>query len=64
MLSTLIEARVVIEAWRCKYHHVRPHGSLDYVSPIAFEQNLDKETSTLDLLYTLNHTINPSRLTV
>ncbi len=64
MLSTLTEARVVIEAWRCKYNHLRPHGSLGYVSPIRFEQNLDKETSTLDLLYTLNHTINPSRLTV
>ncbi len=45
MLSTLTEAWVVIEAWRCKYHHLRPHGSLGYVSPIAFEQNLDKETS-------------------
>ncbi len=79
MLSTLTEARVVIEAWRCKYNHLRPHGSLGYISPIEFEQKLESEPSTqgkgssrpaaslrpsLDLPYTLNHTINPSRLTV
>ncbi len=79
MLSTLTEARVVIEDWRWKYNHLRPHGSLGYISPIAFEQKLESEPSTqgkgssrppasfrpsLDLLYTLNHTINPSRLTV
>ncbi len=72
------------DAWMAKVKAAlrrisREHPELGYVSPIAFEQNLDKETSTqgkgssrppaslrpsLDLLYTLNHYINPSRLTV
>ncbi len=43
MLSTLTEARVVIEDWRWKYNHLRPHGSLGYISPIAFEQKLESE---------------------
>ncbi len=79
MLYTLTEARVVIEDWRRKYNHLRPHGSLGYISPIEFEQKLEAESSSqgkgssrppasfrpsLDLLYTLNHYINPSRLTV
>ena len=79
MLYTLTEARVVIEDWRWKYNHLRPHGSLGYISPIEFEQKLEAESSTqgkgssrpsasfrpsLDLLYTFNHYINPSRLTV
>jgi hypothetical protein len=52
---------------------------LGYISPIEFEQKLEAESSTqgkgssrppasfrpsLDLLYTFNHYINPSRLTV
>ena len=35
-LWTLTEARVVIEDWRFKYNHVRPHRSLGYVTPIQF----------------------------
>ena len=79
MLYTLTEARVVVEDWRWKYNHLRPHGSLGYISPIEFEQKLESESSTqgksssrppasfrpsLDLLYTLNHYITTSRLTV
>ena len=61
------------------FGHLRPHGSLGYISPIEFEQKLEAESSTqgkgssrpsasfppsLDLIYTFNHCINPSRLTV
>ena len=78
-LFTLTEARVVIEDWRWKYNHIRPHGSLGYISPIEFEQELLAEElntgmgssrpsassrPSLDLLYSLNHYINPARLTI
>jgi hypothetical protein len=64
---------VVIEDWRWKYKHIRPHGSLGYTSPIEFEQELlTEELSTgmgssrptasfrpsLDLLYSLHQYIN------
>ena len=39
-VSVLTEARVVVEDWRWKYNHIRPHGSLGYISPIEFEQEL------------------------
>jgi putative transposase len=32
------EARVVIEAWRRHYNTVRPHSSLDYLTPHEFKQ--------------------------
>jgi len=35
-LWTLTEARVVIEDWRWKYNHIRPHRSLGYITPIRF----------------------------
>jgi putative transposase len=71
-LWTLTEARVVIEDWRWKYNHIRPHRSLGYITPIQFAQ---KETETsmeqgsgsgrptaslrpnLDFLYNLKHII-------
>jgi len=76
---TLTEARVVIEDWRWKYNHLRPHGSLGYISPIEFEQQIETQTSnqamdssrppasfrpSLDLLYNLNHKLNAARLTI
>ena len=57
----------------------REHPELGYISPIEFEQKLESESSTqgkssswppasfrpsLDLLYTRNHYITTSRLTV
>lgn len=33
---TLDEARYEIEQWRHHYNHVRPHSSLNYLSPVAF----------------------------
>jgi putative transposase len=32
------EASVVIEAWRNHYNTVRPHSSLDYLTPHEFKQ--------------------------
>ena len=32
------EAKVVIEAWRKHFNEVRPHSSLDYLTPHEFKQ--------------------------
>lgn len=37
-LWTLTEARVVLEDWRWKYNHIRPHRSLGYITPLKFAQ--------------------------
>ena len=43
-LRTLTEARVVIEDWRWKYNHVRPHRSLGYITPNEFgEDEVEKK---------------------
>ena len=78
-LWTLTEARVVIEDWRWKYNNVRPHRSLGYITPLEFAQQEQPEDPSslgrcsiratpslrpsLDLLYTIDTLINPSRLT-
>jgi len=36
-----IEARVVIEGWRQHYNHVRPHSSLEDLTPIEFKTRYD-----------------------
>jgi transposase InsO family protein len=72
-LWTLTEARVVIEDWRFKYNHIRPHRSLGYITPIQFA-GLALEACpltvatppvrrSLDLLYNLKETLTPPRLT-
>ena len=33
LFYTLIEAKVLIENWRCHYNEIRPHSSLDYQPP-------------------------------
>lgn len=75
-LWTLTEARVVIEDWRWKYNHIRPHRSLGYITPIEFAypeevavqyQDSSRPTASLrpaiDFLYDLRDIINPVRLT-
>jgi len=78
-LWTLTEARVVIEDWRWKYNHVRPHRSLGYITPNEYAQDeVGKEAQgqcrafgratpslrpSIDLLYDIEQIINPSRLT-
>jgi len=32
------EAKVIIETWRRHYNEVRPHSSLDYLTPYEFRQ--------------------------
>jgi putative transposase len=34
------EAKVIIEAWRRHYNEVRPHSSLDYLTPNEFVERL------------------------
>ena len=79
MMWTLTEARVVIEDWRWKYNHVRPHRSLGYITPNEFTQDEVGEEAksqcrafgratpslrpSIDLLYDIEQIINPSRLT-
>ncbi|SDV50658.1 putative transposase [Chitinasiproducens palmae] len=36
-----IEAKIVIEDWRAHYNDVRPHSSLQYLTPTAFRQSID-----------------------
>ena len=78
-LWTLTEVRVVIEGWRWKYNHVRPHRSLGYITPNEFAQDEVGEEAksqcrafgratpslrpSIDLLYDIEQIINPSRLT-
>jgi putative transposase len=78
-LWTLTEARVVLEDWRWKYNHVRPHRSLGYITPLEFAQQEEVQAAcnpgcassrptaslrhSLDLLYHLEQFIHPARLT-
>jgi len=78
-LWTLTEARVVLEDWRWKYNHVRPHRSLGYITPLAFVQQEQAQSASaqgcdssrppaslrpsLELLYHLEQFIHPARLT-
>ena len=78
-LWTLTEARVVLEDWRWKYNHVRPHRSLGYITPLEFAQQEEVQVASdpgrdssrptaslrhsLDLLYHLEGLIHPARLT-
>lgn len=34
--ESLAEARQIVEAWRQDYNHVRPHSSLNYLTPMEF----------------------------
>ena len=49
--TTLADARLVIEAWRCEYNHVRPHSSLGGKPPAEFAKHagLRPTPSTSDL---------------
>lgn len=50
LFGSLLEARVVIEQWRCEYNHQRPHSSLGYQTPeeyAALAANLLRSASSL-----------------
>jgi hypothetical protein len=56
----------VIEDWRWKYNHVRPHRSLGYITPNEYAQDEvgeEAKSQCRDLLYDIEQIINPSRLT-
>jgi transposase InsO family protein len=40
------EARILIEAWRQHYNAVRPHSSLDYLTPIEFSRQHQIQSET------------------
>jgi len=37
------EAKAIVEAWRRHYNEVRPHSSLDYLTPAAFAAKLKND---------------------
>lgn len=41
--KSIVEAQVVIEAWRKDYNEVRPHGSLKGLTPLEFASKQTKE---------------------
>jgi hypothetical protein len=77
---TLTEAQVVIEDWRWKYNHSRPHRSLGYITPNEFAQDEVEEEAQgqfrtfgratpcprlcIELLYDILQIISPSRLNI
>ena len=44
------EARVIIEAWRQQYNHVRPHSSLNYMAPNEYVNSLPATASPKTML--------------
>jgi hypothetical protein len=38
--TCLAEAKMLSEQWRLQYNHRRPHSSLGYVTPAAFDASL------------------------
>ena len=52
--DTLLEAQVLIEAWRNEYNRIRPHSSLGYRSPapevVAGAPLLRDKTLTLQMV--------------
>ena len=41
-----LEAKVIIESWRCHYNKIRPHSSLNYLTPHQFVGILNDELLT------------------
>ena len=46
---TWTEARVLIEDYRLKYNHFRPHSKLGYLSPVLFAEQLIPSPSAVGL---------------
>jgi putative transposase len=44
------EAKVVIEKWRRHYNQVRPHSSLDYLTPNQFRMLQERSTQTAEAI--------------
>lgn len=41
-----LEARVIIEGWRRHYNEIRPHSSLNYLTPRQFMGTLNQDLTT------------------
>ena len=48
LFVNLAEAQVLIERWRVEYNEQRPHGSLDYRTPLEFAAELEETTGNLE----------------
>ena len=46
IFASLIEARVIIEQWRCRYNEERPHSSQNYITPAMAFFGLTKPRKT------------------
>jgi transposase InsO family protein len=67
IFTTLLEARVLVEHWRCEYDHIRPHSSLGYrppapqaistIHPGWQAPSLESERLTQGLVYYLGQVI-------
>ncbi len=44
------EAKVIIEAWRKQYNQIRPHSSLEYLTPNEFIKTLPNTASQQAIL--------------
>jgi hypothetical protein len=60
VVTTDLEAQIVIESWRQEYNHYRPHSSLGYMTPEEFAGRRGKaapdpglEEVGIDILQTL-----------
>lgn len=56
IFGSLLEARVVIEQWRCEYNQDRPHSSLKYQTPEEFAAALPPMGGTEQIINNQNQT--------
>jgi transposase InsO family protein len=65
-LWTLTEARVVIEDFRHRYNHLRPHNKLGYQSPVRYAQLLTPSPAPVGLrpLYAGDGQTHTNNLTI
>ena len=45
IFDTMVEAKVLIERWRAYYNTIRPHSSLDNMTPDAFARSMAVEAN-------------------
>ena len=50
IFDTLLEAKVLVERWRCEYNYIRPHSALGYRPP-APETIMPFDAGTVSLLF-------------
>jgi putative transposase len=48
VFGSLLEARVLVEGWRCEYNEFRPHSSLKYKTPHEYFAGLSKKEVALN----------------